>query len=149
LARYRLIGFEQHRLRNEDSRNDAVDAAELAAEEAAVALYQIEALPQGSGELGEVFVRFRDAATGAMVERSWAIPYDAQAPRFDRASPSMQLVGLAALLAEKLAQSPIGEQFKLSDLTGVATRLRGHYAHEPRVQELVRMIEQARRMDRE
>ena len=41
VPRYRLVGFEQHRLREEDFRNDKVDAAELAAAEAAVALYQV------------------------------------------------------------------------------------------------------------
>src|SRR5690606_26087698 len=39
VARYRLIGFEQHRLRTEDFRDNKIDAAELAAEEAANALY--------------------------------------------------------------------------------------------------------------
>src|SRR6185436_14532544 len=101
VARYRLIGFEKHRLKTEDFRNDRVDAAELAAEEAAVAVYQVEPLPQGEGELGEVSVRFRDAANGTMVERSWTMIYDAHAPAFDRASPSLQLAGAAALVAEK------------------------------------------------
>src|SRR6185436_10938400 len=71
VARYRLIGFEKHRLKTEDFRNDAVDAAELAAEEAAVALYQVEVLPEGEGELGEVSVRFLDTGSGQRVERAW------------------------------------------------------------------------------
>ncbi len=47
VARYRLIGFEEHRLEKEDFRDDSVDAAEMAEEEAGNALYQIEVLPQG------------------------------------------------------------------------------------------------------
>ena len=39
-------------------------AAEMAAEEAGVAVYQIETIPGGRGDLGEVSVRFRDAAAG-------------------------------------------------------------------------------------
>ncbi|HUR59405.1 MAG TPA: von Willebrand factor type A domain-containing protein, partial [Opitutaceae bacterium] len=116
VGQYRLIGFEQHRLRTEDFRNDQVDAAELAAEEAAVALYQVEVLPQGAGELGEVFVRFREPASGAMVERSWTMAFEATAPAFDRATPSLQLAGTAALVAEKLRESPLADQFKLGDL---------------------------------
>ncbi len=144
VGHYRLIGFEHHRLREEDFRNDKVDAAELAAEEAAVAVYQVEPLPQGEGDLGEVFVRFRDAASGNMVERSWALSYDPQAPAFDRATPSMQLAGVSALLAEKLRGGPAADGIKLSDLAPIINTLRNHYANEPRVQELVTMFAQLR-----
>ncbi|MEO6994271.1 MAG: von Willebrand factor type A domain-containing protein, partial [Lacunisphaera sp.] len=144
VGHYRLIGFEHHRLREEDFRNDQVDAAELAAEEAAVAVYQVEPLPQGEGDLGEVFVRFRDAASGTMVERSWTLSYDPQAPAFDRATPSMQLAGVAALLAEKLRGGPAADTIKLGDLAPVINTLRSHYASEPRVQELVTMFGQLR-----
>ena len=146
VGHYRLIGFEQHRLREEDFRNDSVDAAELAAEEAAVAVYQVEALPQGEGELGEVYVRFRDASSGNMVERSWTLNYDAQAAAFDRATPSMQLAGTAALLAEKLQGGEAANAINLGDLAPIVNKLRSQYANEPRVQELVTMFEQARKL---
>ena len=146
VGHYRLIGFEQHRLREEDFRNDRVDAAELAAEEAAVAVYQVEALPQGEGELGEIYVRFRDAASGEMVERSWTLAYDAHSPAFDRASPSMQLAGSAALFAEILRGEEPDAATRLGELVPVMNRLRNHYASEPRVQEFVTMFEQARRL---
>ena len=146
VGHYRLIGFDQHRLREEDFRNDQVDAAELAAEEAAVALYQVEVLPQGEGELGEVFVRFRDAATGTMVERSWSLPYDPAARAFDRAAPPLQLAGTAALLAERLRGGPAAAEIKLRDLAPVVNSLRGHYADSPRVQDLTTMFAQSRRL---
>jgi secreted protein with Ig-like and vWFA domain len=149
VGNYRLIGFEQHRLRTEDFRNDKVDAAELAAEEAAVALYQIETLPQGEGELGDVFVRFRDPATGTMVERSWTMTYDPSLRPFDRATPTMQLAGMAALLAEKLRGGALAEQIKLSDFVPVITTLRSHYSQEARVQKLATMFEQMRRLKKE
>ena len=147
VGRYRLIGFEQHRLREEDFRNDKVDAAELAAEEAAVAVYQVEVLPQGEGELGEVFVRFRDAATGDMVERSWTMLHDPHAPVFSRATPTMQLAGTAALLAEKLGGGETADLVDLAELAPVVNGLRGHFANDRRVQELVTMFEQLRRMN--
>ena len=65
-------------------------------------------MPQGNGEIGEVSVRFRDAASKEMVERTWTISYDAQASAFDRATPSMQLAGLSLLAAEKLKGGPLG-----------------------------------------
>lgn len=146
VGNYRLVGFERHRLRKEDFRNDAVAAAALAAGEAAVALYEVEALPQGEGELGEVYVRFRDTASGAMVERSWTLPYDPNVPAFDRATPTLQLAGTAAFLAEKLRGGARAEAIKLAPLAPVVAALRGHYAHEARVQELAAMYERMRRM---
>ena len=145
VGKYRLLGFEKHRLETEDFRNDRVDAAELAANEAGVALYEVEPLPGGEGELGEVFVRFRDPSSGAMVERSWTIPYDAQAPAFDRASPSLQLAGAAALLAEKLRGGPAADLVDLDTLVPIVTALRGHYPQQARVNDLVEMFRQMRR----
>jgi hypothetical protein len=146
VGHYRLIGFEQHRLSEEDFRNDKVDAAELAAEEAAVALYQVELLPTGEGELGELFVRFRDPSTSQMVERQWTLPYDPAAPAFDRASPSLQLAGSAAFLAEKLRGGPGAATISLRELAPVAATLRGRYPQDARVQEFFTMIGQARRL---
>ncbi len=147
VASYRLIGFEKHRLNTEDFRNDKVAAAELASEEAAVAVYQAEVLPSGEGELGDVFVRFRDPADGAVVERSWTVSYEPQARPFDEASPSMQLAGTAALLAEKLRGGAAVAQIDLDALAPVLARLRSVFGSQPRVQELVRMFEETRRME--
>ena len=137
---YKLIGFEEHRLNKEDFRNDAVDAAELAAEEAGVALYQVEPLPTGTGELGEVSVRFRDAASGRMVERSWTIPYDSSAPAFDRAAPSLQLAGLALLAAEKLRGGPLGDAIDFSQFTTPQATVKQWYPNNRRVAEVLEMV---------
>jgi len=146
---YRLIGFEKHRLREEDFRNDKVDAAELAAEEAAVAVYQVEPLPQGEGELGEVFVRFLDPSTGNMVERSWTLPYEAKAPAFDRASPTMQLAGTAALLAETLQRGEKEDAARLNELMPIVKALPGHFPDNDRVDDLVTMFEQVKKLSAE
>jgi hypothetical protein len=141
VSRYRLIGFEKHLLKKEDFRDDKVAAAELAAEEAGVALYQVETLPKGEGDLGEVFVRFRDPANGRMVERSWTMPYDARAAAFDKAPPSMQLAGMAALLAEKLQGN---QEVDLKAMAPVLTGLRAHYSNQARVRELIKMFQEMR-----
>ncbi|MCP5548900.1 MAG: von Willebrand factor type A domain-containing protein [Akkermansiaceae bacterium] len=140
VGHYRLIGFEKDRLKTEDFRNDAVDAAEMAAEEAGVAIYQIEPLPNGSGEIGEVSVRFRDTAANAMVERAWTISHDANAPAFDLAAPSMQLAGLATLAAEKLRGGPAAEAIDFRKLAGVRARVKSAYDGSSSVEDLLEMI---------
>ena len=143
---YRLLGFEKHRLRKEDFRNDKVDAAEMAAAEAGVALYQIAVDPQGSGEIGEVFVRFQDMVTGEMVERSWPIPHQARVPAFDRAPASMRLAGTAAFLAEKLRGGPAGDAVALADLASATASLRSDCHNDPRVLALLDMVEKTRNL---
>lgn len=146
VGRYRLVGFEKHRLREEDFRNDAVDAAEISSEEAAVAVYEIEALPQGEGELGEVFVRFHDPTSRTMVERSWTLPFEPRAAAFDRASPSLQLAGTAAALAEKLRGGPAGDRVDLDALAPIVNAQRARRPDDKRIQDLATLFEQLRRM---
>ncbi len=146
VGNYRLIGFEKNRLKQEDFRNNNVTAAQLAGEEAAIALYQVQVLPEGEGEIGEVFVRFQDPANGKVTEQSWTIPYDEHAPVLDKATPSMQLAAVSSLLAEKLHGGGIAGELDLDTLEPIVTRIRGHYAAEPRVQDLVNMFEETRRL---
>ena len=103
-------------------------------------------LPEGEGEVGEVFVRFRDPANGGMVEQSWTIPYDPEAPAMDKAAPSMQLAATAALVAEKLRGGAPAGAVDLDALAPVVAQVRGDYPQQQRVQELVNMYEQVRRM---
>ncbi|MEM1296901.1 MAG: von Willebrand factor type A domain-containing protein, partial [Verrucomicrobiota bacterium] len=144
VGRYKLIGFEKHRLKKEDFRNDKVDAAEMAAEEAGVALYQIEPLAEGSGDIGSVSIRFRDMASGEMVERRWPIPYEPTAPRLDQAAPSMKLATCAALLGSKLKDDELGQTVDLGQLARYAASLQGERAGQLR-----QMIQQARDLTNE
>ena len=137
---WKLIGFEEHRLNTEDFRDDSVDAAELAAEEAGVAIYQVETLPQGRGEIGEVFIRFRDTTTGSIIERSWPLPYDPNTPALDQARPTMQLATLAMLTAEHLRGGPLGESIDLTTHRPLIQTLQPHFRHDPRAHELFEMI---------
>ena len=141
VGKYKLLGFEKDRLKTEDFRNDAVDAAELAAEEAGIAIYQVEPLADGTGEIGEVSVRFRDAASGEMVERTWTIPYASQATAFDRATPSMQLAGLSLLAAEKLTGGPLADAIDFKQLTGPHSFVKQFYSNSPRVADMLRVID--------
>ncbi len=137
---YKLIGFEKDRLKTEDFRNDSVDAAELAADESGTALYQVEPLPNGSGEIGELFVRFRDTATGEMVERSWTIPYESQAPSIDKAQPSMQLAALSLLAAQKLQPGPLADAINFRDLAPTIAAVKQAFARSPQAQQMITLI---------
>lgn len=140
---YKLLGFEKHRLATEDFRNDAVDAAELAAAEAGVAVYQVEPDPAGEGDLGSVSVRFRDLESGEMIERRWSLPHLASAPAADQGGGATHLAIVASQFAAKLAGGPLGDVVDLGELARLAANL----PDSPRVDELRTMIEQARGLE--
>ncbi|MFN7291260.1 MAG: von Willebrand factor type A domain-containing protein, partial [Pirellula sp.] len=144
VGQYRLIGFEKHQLKKEDFRNDQVDAAELAAAEAGVAMYQVEVKPDGIGDVGSVSVRFQDVSTGQMVERRWPITYNAKTPSVDATKPTMQLATAATLFALKLTGEPSSDRIDFSMLSGLVSTLPSAFANQPRVQALLTMINQAR-----
>ena len=146
VGRYKLLGFEKHRLKKEDFRNDSVDAAEMAAAEAGVALYQFEPMPEGEGDIGFVSVRFRDMSSDQMIERRWPIPYEPTAARIDEAKPSIRIAAAAALLAAKIKDDPVGEAAEYSGLSQIVNQLPQRHRDNPRVQQLLEMIEQARRL---
>jgi Mg-chelatase subunit ChlD len=144
VGRYKLLGFEKHRLNTEDFRNDQVDAAEMAAAEAGVAVYQFEIKPNGNGDIGSVSVRFRDLSSDQMIERRWPIPYERNAPRLEQAEASMQLAATAALFAAKLSGGPLADSIDLTELQKLFSNLSGPCASQPRVQQLRSMIDQAK-----
>ncbi len=141
VAKYKLVGFEKDRLKTEDFRNDSVDAAELAAEETGTAIYQVEEIPEGAGEIGELSVRFRDTASGEMVERSWTLPHATSATAFDRATPSMQLAGLSLLAAEKLRGGPLADAIDFKQLSTTIGSVKQYYGSGSRAGDMLRLID--------
>ncbi len=149
VGRYKLLGFEKHRLKQEDFRNDNVDAAEMAAAEAGVALYQFEAKPDGEGDVGSVSVRFRDLSTGQMIENHWPIPYEPNTPRLEQTTPSLRLAASAALFAAKLHGEALGETVDLKTLSNLIAGLPEQDRNSDRVAQLQVMIQQARQVSGE
>ncbi len=146
VGRYRLLGFEKHLLKQEDFRNDSVDAAEMAAAETGVAMYQFEAKSDGQGDIGSVSVRFRDLSTGQMIENRWPIPYEAGAPSPDQAAPSLRIAVAAALFAAKLRGEALGETVDLKTLSDLIAGLPDRERKAARIQQLYEMIQQARQV---
>ena len=59
VSRYRLIGYENRVLQNDDFENDKVDAAEIGAGQTITALYELEMA--GEGSIGKFDFRYKDA----------------------------------------------------------------------------------------
>lgn len=72
VSRYRLIGYENRNVADQDFRNDQVDGGEIGAGHQVTALYELELTPQPTGRLASVHLRYKqpdgDIATEVSTE---------------------------------------------------------------------------------
>jgi von Willebrand factor len=133
IGKHQLLGFEQEGL--------STEGAKLTGSKTGVAIYQVEPLAGGAADIGEVSVNFRATARDEMAERTWPIPFSSQPTAFDRAAPSMQLAGLALLVAEKLRGGSAASSIDFNELAGPISRVKQFYGTRPRAAEMLEIIE--------
>lgn len=103
---WRLVGYENRHIANQDFRNDAVDAGEIGAGHQVTALYEVELEAQARGNLATVRVRAKEpgATRASEVERNLEVA------RVDRAftltSNTMKVAVASMATAELLRHSP-------------------------------------------
>ena len=137
---------EEHEIKDEDFRNNAVDAAELAAAEAGNALYLLDVDHSGVGDLGVVRVRFRDGETNRYEELSWNIPYVGRAVSLSEASASMRLAATAAGFAALLNESSSALEMEYGDLLNLSLDLKRSFSGQRRVESLSELIQRAQQI---
>jgi Ca-activated chloride channel family protein len=132
VAEYRLIGFENRAIADEDFEDDDVDAGEVGPGHSVTALYAIT--PTGdAGDLAEVDVRWQDPETEETGTASAALESDALG---EDALPSLDVDMLAAAFAEVLRGSA---DFDCEALIPVADKL-AETSEDPDVEELAELI---------
>ena len=147
VLRWRLLGYENRDVADEDFRDDTVDAGEIGAGHTVVALYEVklsrEAARYPDGRmgrdgrdplrLGEFRLRYEYPAgherAGEVVEIDRALNTAALSRSFERADASFRLAAMAAEYAEVLRGSYWAKGSRLGDLAreveSLATELRG------------------------
>jgi Mg-chelatase subunit ChlD len=141
---YRQIGYAKHQLTKEQFRDNTVDAAEIAAQEAGNALYTVEVNSAGVGPLATVRVRYKVPGTTTYREQAWDVPYTGNALSLAQSSPALRLAATAAAFAEWLVASPFAGEVTLDELL---IQLRGVpeiYGADGRPKQLEWMIRQAK-----
>ena len=73
VKQYRLIGYENRVLNNDDFENDKVDAAEIGAGQTITALYEL-VMASGEGSIGQFDFRYKDAIGGESIPLSMELP---------------------------------------------------------------------------
>lgn len=124
---YRLIGFENRGVLDNDFRNDEIDAGELGAGHQVTAMYEIE-LKRGvslddRGDIGEVFLRWEDPTSGDVIEIDRDIDLRDVSPDWNDTAPDFRLATVATAFAEVLRDNPYADDVNLKNIHVEAKRV--------------------------
>jgi Ca-activated chloride channel family protein len=125
VQQYRLVGYENRAIADQDFRNNAVDAAEFGAGHSATAIYAIQLVPGANGRIATVNLRWQDPDTRQVTEISGDFFTSDLSASFDAASLYYQLAVIVSQYAELLRHSYWAEGVTLNDLRIRSERLAG------------------------
>jgi Ca-activated chloride channel family protein len=123
VMRYRLVGFENRAIADDQFRDNSVDAGEIGAGHSVTALYEVKLYPEAYGDIATVFMRWQDPDTRQVVELSKDFSTDELAREFEYADPYFQRAVVVAEYAEILKNSYWAEENSLSDVYHEAVRM--------------------------
>jgi Ca-activated chloride channel family protein len=144
---YRLIGYENRAVANQDFRNDSVDAGEIGAGHSVTALYALRLRPSAQGRIATVQLRWKDPDTADVHEingnfNSWDLVND-----FEAASPRFQQDVVVAQFAEVLRGSPWAGYTSLHSIGQYANRLVDRIPGDNDVSEFANLVARAARLE--
>jgi Ca-activated chloride channel homolog len=146
VRRYRLIGYENRAVADQDFRNNAVDAGEVGAGHNVTALYEVELNPEANVDALIVRVRYEDPDTHAVTEQSKSFKATDFQYDFNRMSPRFQLTAAVAQFAEILRGNEWAKGGKMRDVLNVMYNVRNQLPFDNDVQEFTGLVEQATRL---
>jgi Ca-activated chloride channel family protein len=142
--RYRLLGYENRDVDDDKFRDDKEDGGEIGSGHQVTALYEIKLKKGASGELGRVFVRFKDPESFAVTEVSQGFDVGTFRGEFKNASTDFKLAAAAAEFSEILRDSYWAKGSNLAAVLDVARQVERERS-TPEVIELMDLISKADR----
>ncbi len=143
VMRYRLVGFENRAIADNDFRDNAVDAGEIGAGHSVTALYEVKLFPEAHGNIATVFMRWQDPDTRQVVEVSRDFQTDDLAYDFQEANPYFQRAVVVAEYAEILKESYWAEDSSLRYVYHEAERISETLPHDEAMNEFMELIRKA------
>ena len=143
VARYRLVGFENRAVADEDFRNNQVDAGEIGAGHSVTALYEIKLQPEAVGRIATVYLRWKDPDTHDVTEKSQDFNTNQMAGSFEKANPHFQWTVVVAEYAEILRDSYWAQDSTLSNVLEEAYRISDQLPENKDVSEFVDLVRRA------
>jgi Ca-activated chloride channel family protein len=123
VQQYRLLGYENRAIADQDFRNNEVDAAEFGAGHTAAAIYAVQLTPGAQGRIATVYLRWQDPQTRAVQEINGVFTTDNLAANFDSAPLNYQLAVVVSQWAELLRHSYWADAVSMDDVQVRAERL--------------------------
>ncbi|MCP4304041.1 MAG: DUF3520 domain-containing protein [bacterium] len=148
---YRLIGFENRDIADNDFRDDSVDAGDLNAGHSVTALYEVS-LTRDAYRVDDSFatvrLRWTDAESGRAEEIEGTVGTGLLSDSFADTSPEFQLVSSVAAYAEVLRDSRWVRGLDLDEVLDEVEQLPWRDIEDDAAEEFADLLEQAVRLDR-
>jgi Ca-activated chloride channel family protein len=148
---YRLIGFENRAMDDNDFRDDRVDAGEINAGHSVTALYEVALARdayRSDAPIATVYLRWEDAETRRIEEIEGDVTTALLADRFGQASAEFQLLSSVAAYAEVLRDSRWVRGLDLEDVLDEVEQLPWRDIDDEAADEFLDLLEDAARLDR-
>lgn len=143
VMRYRLVGFENRAIADEQFRDNTVDAGEIGAGHSVTALYEIKLYPEAYGNIATVFLRWQDPETRQVVELSKDFNTGELAYQFESADLYFQRSVVVAEYAEILKKSYWAEESSLAHVYHEAVRVSELLPWDENMSEFMELIRRA------
>jgi Ca-activated chloride channel homolog len=138
VKKYRLVGYENRDIADEDFRNDKVDAGEIGSGHTVTALYELE-ITDPSKSFATVRIRWKEPDGVKAAEKAFPVEPSMVKTSFDQTSFDLKRAIAAAALAENLRKSPFAESWTMTKAKELAQKaLRKENAEE---MELIQLTE--------
>ena len=148
---YRLLGFENRAIADEDFRDDTRDAGEVGAGQSSTALYEVtleSGWDRSRGPIATATLRYQRPASERITETWASLQADDVASSFRDAGAHFRLAVVAAEFAEVLRESPFVEDRSMEELSYQADRVADDLLGDNDADELAGLIDTARRIRR-
>src|SRR5690349_19774453 len=143
VMRYRLVGFENRAVADEQFRDNSVDAGEIGAGHSVTALYEVKLYPEAYGKIASVFMRWQDPETRQVVEIAKDFNTDELQRDFEKADPYFQRSVVVAEYAEILKKSYWAEESSLAYVYHEAIRVSELVAWDENMGEFMELLRRA------
>ncbi|WP_446214836.1 YfbK domain-containing protein [Micromonospora sp. IBHARD004] len=144
---YRLVGYDNRALDDEDFRDDRVDGGEVGPGHSVTALYAVR-LADGvppSARIARVQVRWTDPTSRDAAETYESVTVADVNGDFREASPRLRTCYSAGYFAQALQDGPSGREVRLDDLAAIAQQA-ADATDDPEVRDLATVIHEAERL---
>ena len=140
---YRLLGYENRAVRDEDFRDDQVSGGAIGAGHSVTALYELTLVPGATGSFGEVFVRGMKPDSTEAFEVHTPISAAAIHATLAASSTELRFCAAVALAADILRENPAASDWTLAKAIALGE---GASNGIPERLEFIRLLEKAQGM---